>query len=220
MAPDVLAVLASAPDGAYAVDLNHRVVFWNAAAERILGYTAREAIGRLCYQVLEGVSESGESTCAPGCPAILLARSGSLAPYHRMLARCKDGRTKRVSVTHVLLPAENSTLTALVHIFHDATNEAVATRWTTRLSEDSPPARGEDVPVRHTPTRRESAPVLSPRELEVLRLLAQGFGTDAIAEKLVLSPITVRNYVNRILDKLDAHTRLEAVVAAALRTLL
>ncbi|MBI4310462.1 MAG: DNA-binding response regulator, partial [Chloroflexi bacterium] len=43
---------------------------------------------------------------------------------------------------------------------------------------------------------------------------------DAIAEKLVLSPITVRNYVNRILDKLDAHTRLEAVVAAALRTLL
>lgn len=52
---------------------------------------------------------------------------------------------------------------------------------------------------------------LTSRELEVLSLLAEGLSTEAIAERLVISVHTVRNHVQRIIMKLGAHSKLEAV---------
>lgn len=60
--------------------------------------------------------------------------------------------------------------------------------------------------------RNESG--LTPRECAVLELLAAGQGNAAIAARLQLSPKTVRNYVSRILDKIGAASRGEAIVAA------
>jgi DNA-binding NarL/FixJ family response regulator len=58
--------------------------------------------------------------------------------------------------------------------------------------------------------RRVNA-ALTARELEVLSLLAAGVRTDQIAAALVISPKTVRTHVERILGKLDVHSRAEAV---------
>jgi DNA-binding NarL/FixJ family response regulator len=55
---------------------------------------------------------------------------------------------------------------------------------------------------------------LSERELEVLRLLADGHNNRAIAAELVLSEGTVKNYVSSILDKLHAANRTHATVIA------
>jgi DNA-binding NarL/FixJ family response regulator len=55
---------------------------------------------------------------------------------------------------------------------------------------------------------------LTPREVEVLRLLAQGLSARDIAERLVLSLHTVRNYIRDVLLKLNAHSQLEAVAIA------
>jgi DNA-binding NarL/FixJ family response regulator len=55
---------------------------------------------------------------------------------------------------------------------------------------------------------------LSRRELEVLRLLAEGLGQAEIAERLVISPKTVSTHIERILAKLGAHSRAEAVALA------
>jgi NarL family two-component system response regulator LiaR len=55
---------------------------------------------------------------------------------------------------------------------------------------------------------------LSPRELEVLRLLARGLNNADIAGQLHLSEGTVRNYVSTILDKLDVADRTQAAVLA------
>jgi DNA-binding NarL/FixJ family response regulator len=55
---------------------------------------------------------------------------------------------------------------------------------------------------------------LTPRERDVLGLLAEGLGTGAIAEKLFISPKTVATHVQRILVKLDMHSRGEAVAFA------
>jgi len=55
---------------------------------------------------------------------------------------------------------------------------------------------------------------LTPRELEVLQLIAQGLTNNAIAEKLVLSPKTVRNQVSTIFSKLQVANRAEAIVLA------
>jgi PAS domain S-box-containing protein len=63
-------------------------------------------------------------------------------------------------------------------------------------------------------------PVLTRRENEVLRVMADGLSNQAIAERLSLSVNTIRNHVQIILDKLDAHSKLEAVVMATRRGLL
>jgi DNA-binding NarL/FixJ family response regulator len=57
-------------------------------------------------------------------------------------------------------------------------------------------------------------PELTPREREILDLLAKGMTNTAIAEKLVLSPKTIRNQVSNIFSKLQVATRSEAVIKA------
>jgi DNA-binding NarL/FixJ family response regulator len=57
-------------------------------------------------------------------------------------------------------------------------------------------------------------PDLTEREREVLRLIAQGLTNSAIAEQLVLSPKTVRNYITEIFSKLQVADRAQAIVRA------
>lgn len=59
-----------------------------------------------------------------------------------------------------------------------------------------------------------SGPRLSDRERQVLGLLAEGRSNRAIAEHLSLSEATVKGHVSRVLEKLGASSRLEAVVRA------
>jgi DNA-binding NarL/FixJ family response regulator len=58
------------------------------------------------------------------------------------------------------------------------------------------------------------APRLTEREMEVLRLVAQGLNNRDIAAKLFISENTVKNHIRNILDKLHLHSRMEAVVYA------
>jgi PAS domain S-box-containing protein len=55
---------------------------------------------------------------------------------------------------------------------------------------------------------------LTPRQMQILRLLAHGHSTHQIAGELHLAVETVRNHVRRLLRALDAHSRLEAVATA------
>lgn len=57
-------------------------------------------------------------------------------------------------------------------------------------------------------------PELTPREREILTWLAQGLTNSAIAERLVLSPKTVRNHVSNIFSKLQVAGRAEAIIRA------
>lgn len=62
---------------------------------------------------------------------------------------------------------------------------------------------------------KRSAPYLSeltPREFEVLDLIATGLNNDEIAEKLFISPKTVRNHINSIFSKLNVKNRAKAIV--------
>ncbi|HEY6730881.1 MAG TPA: response regulator transcription factor [Solirubrobacterales bacterium] len=61
---------------------------------------------------------------------------------------------------------------------------------------------------------RSGAKALSAREAEILGLLAQGLTGEEIAQRLVLSPETVRTHVRNAMGKLEARTRTEAVVKA------
>ena len=55
---------------------------------------------------------------------------------------------------------------------------------------------------------------LTDRELDVLRLVAEGFKDAEIAKKLNISPSTVKTHVSRIIEKMNARTRTDAAVKA------
>lgn len=63
-------------------------------------------------------------------------------------------------------------------------------------------------------------PRLTKREMEVLRLVAQGMNNRAIARELFISENTVKNHVRNILEKLHLHSRMEAVIYAVRERLL
>ena len=59
-----------------------------------------------------------------------------------------------------------------------------------------------------------SGPQLSPREAEVLELLAQGLSVAGIARRLFISESTAKTHISNIYDKLGAHNRASAMMAA------
>jgi PAS domain S-box-containing protein len=72
---------------------------------------------------------------------------------------------------------------------------------------------GQVVDVEEEPAHAPP-PHLTPRQVEVLRLLQRGASTEDIARELHLSTETVRNHIRHLLRALGVHTRLEAVAAA------
>ena len=67
----------------------------------------------------------------------------------------------------------------------------------------------------HRVSRRREGPAgLTPREVEVLRLLAQGMSNKETARRLVISPKTVANHVEHIYAKIGASTRATASLFA------
>ncbi len=70
--------------------------------------------------------------------------------------------------------------------------------------------------VEERPDHKPTAPLpqLTPRQVEVLRLLEQGRSTKQIAAELHLSTETVRNHIRRLFQALGVNSRLEAVAAA------
>jgi DNA-binding NarL/FixJ family response regulator len=64
------------------------------------------------------------------------------------------------------------------------------------------------------PTSNEALAELTPRETEVLQLVAEGLSNREIADRLVVSDETVKTHVSRVLTKLDLRDRTQAVVLA------
>jgi DNA-binding NarL/FixJ family response regulator len=64
------------------------------------------------------------------------------------------------------------------------------------------------------PPREVPAPKLTDREMQVLKLVARGMNNRDIAKELFISDNTVKNHVRNILEKLQIHSRMEAVMVA------
>jgi two-component system NarL family response regulator len=71
-----------------------------------------------------------------------------------------------------------------------------------------------------TDRQQVPSPRLTDRELEVLKLVAQGLNNREIAKRLFISENTVKNHVRNILEKLQLHSRMEAVMYAVREKLL
>jgi DNA-binding NarL/FixJ family response regulator len=83
-----------------------------------------------------------------------------------------------------------------------------------KLARQALRSRGATVPRGPRATTRANPADLTQRELEVLRLVAEGLRNAEVADQLVLSPRTVDHHVSAILRKLQVRTRGEAAAAA------
>lgn len=194
----IFEALQDADIGAYAVTLDQRIVFWNRSAEQILGHTSDEVLGRRCYEVLAGTrGDSLVPACINGCPSMGAIRSSEMPQVIEANLLRSTGDRLAASVTPMVVAGDGENAPVLVHLFRSAPEAA-------EDSSDRPAAS-------RRPARRG---VLAPREMEVLRLVAQGRSTQQIADELEISPHTVRNHVRHFRRKLDARTKLDAVMTA------
>jgi PAS domain S-box-containing protein len=204
---DLEQALARAGDGAFAVGPEGRVVLWNRAAEKILGWSGREVMGRPCCDVFVGVDDHGNRLCYQGCHVMSLVKLGEPVQHFDMQTRTKAGRPVWLDMSILEAPSSGPGGALAIHLFRDVT----ANRELLRLVHER----------LHAPSAPpDQTTALTRRELEVLRLMASGANTKALAERLHVSPATIRNHAQNIFAKLGVHSRLEAVAYATRHRLL
>ena len=207
-------LLESASFGAYAVSLDQRILFWNRAAERILGHSSRETVGRMCHEVMGDAGSGGLTPeCAAGCSSMRYVRAGLIPPPTRVRMLCSSGELKWVLITTAIISGVLKGAPLLVYLFEEGGE--VEDSATAQVSIwDAHERRNAGVTADHGEAHqapRETS-TLSRRELEVLRLVALGWNTLRIAAQLGISRHTVRNHIRNLRNKLGASTKLDAVL--------
>lgn len=198
-------ISARTADAVFVVSPDLRVVYWDPRAEELTGLLAEEMVGRPCHESLRGECEGGGRVCARGCPVMALARAGHAVPSYDMRIETRVGGKRWVNVSVLCVDAEEGPY--LVHMLRDAqgAHEALEmARDLVRLSS------GGGVGAR----QKAEAPDLTPRQAEVLALLAGGRSAREIGGELYLSQATVRNHIRALLLALGAHSQLEALARA------
>jgi DNA-binding NarL/FixJ family response regulator len=136
-----------------------------------------------------------------------LVKMGDPVQSFDMQTRTKVGRPIWLNVSIIVMPnGSGGPLT--VHLFRDVTATKELLNVVSERFSAPPPAAPE------------GNGDLTRREIEILRLVAGGESTKAVAERLHVSPATVRNHVQNILGKLGVHSRLQAVAYATTHRLL
>jgi PAS domain S-box-containing protein len=194
MASNTHSMIFATGEPAYAVNRDGTIVAWNAAASRAFGYRSPQAVGRKCWELLQGQDTFGNQYCAERCPMREMAAQQKAVNRCQMIFRTAGEERQRFTVTTLVL--FDSREATLIHLCR---------RQPAEPREDRTPA------AMHEQGLGEGLGVLTPRERQVLDHLSAGHTTREIATLLSISVPTVRSHVERILHKLHAHSRLEAV---------
>jgi PAS domain S-box-containing protein len=203
--------LNASPDPIFATDRQNRIVFWNEKAQLLLGHEVGEAMGASCAEILQGCDVFDNRYCTEHCAVVQIASRGETVRHFDLRLATRDRGTVLVDVTVLHIPLGEPGRFLLVHVMRPSGREdearaaAAPPRTTLEAARVSPDARA----------RR-----LSPREVEVLGMMAAGHPTPAIAARLHISHLTARNHIQNILDKLEVHSKTEAVAFAFQKHLL
>lgn len=222
----VSAMLQRTSDGAMLINEAGNVVLWNKAAERLFGVCASEVIGRPCHEVMRGETLAGHPFCSSSCVVGHRLGCGRGVRNFDIQTRTKDGKAIWLNVSSLPVPSRKPGRFLVAHLFRDITARQKALGLAEELYTMLTPPRGRGHPVAETlrgqTTERwvDTMPAvpaqlpLSEREKEILRGLATGKNGKEIADTLCISPVTVRNHIQHILEKLGAHSRLQALAIA------
>jgi len=187
--------LSSTSEPAYAVNQDGLIVAWNKSAETAFGYTATQAVGRKCWDLLAGQDVFDNRYCCQGCPIREMAFCHEPIKGSTLTMKTAMQERRKYDICMLLVCDSNGT-ELLVHLCHPA--------------RDAADARPGAALAGRTPVR-SGRRALTPREVEVLALLADGLETREIASELCISVATSRNHLQHVLRKLRAHSRVAAI---------
>jgi len=111
-----LQLFANAGDGVFAVDQEQRILFWNDLAQQTLGHSPQEAIGKYCWELLNGQNESGLQICCPDCPVIQRIRKKLPVEPFDLFVKHRTGQTIKLNISSIGLPSNGDEITGLIHI--------------------------------------------------------------------------------------------------------
>ena len=209
------AALDAIDEGVLVQDSDTQVVYANRAASELLGMDREELRGRSELPTpRECRSESGEALPErrPGAEAL---RTGRPQRPRVMGLERPDGGMRWVRVS--ARPIGRSVLTSLLDVTALRNAEADAATLASRLSGDRKARRAGASGNGNGNGHKAGKGVLSPREHQVVELLASGKTGEEVAERLGISPATVRVHVRNATAKLGASTRTQAVAIAVAR---
>ena len=206
-------MLSEAGDAAFVVDESGSIRFWNRSAERLLGYTTAETLGRSCFDLLAGCDSAGLQTCTGDCAALELCRRNSSFTAFDLQVKTASDERKWVSVSLILARTRGGPL--LIHLLRDVDARRHLENLTKEIAVHVGQLTGQEAERILQPARaRPPAVPLTAQEVRILQLISLGHSTASMSRELEVSPTTVRNHVQNILRKLRAHTRIEAVMRA------
>ena len=193
----VLETLALSEDAIFVIDDRRRIVFWNQGMQRLLGFSHDEVAGRSCSSALAGTDSFGNRYCSDSCPVLFIARRGETVRQYRMNYRSKSGPFVPLDISVVRFVLRVSKRLLLAHVVRRSEDVAMTAPEPPQM----PAGVHADVRVRN----------LTSREIEILSRLAQGQSASTIAHELAISPLTARNHIQHVFEKLEVHSRSEAV---------
>ncbi|MEU9011343.1 response regulator transcription factor [Streptomyces sp. NPDC048479] len=168
--------------------------------------------GGRAVAVARAVSDNGEEGVVDGISLVAGVRSGHLAVRTVVLAEKDDPRRAALALQAGASGwvAKDCSLQRLLAVI----------RGVLRDETHLPPAlltgvlRELTAARKHRTESEQLVESLTPREREVLRCMVAGLGRKAVAERLFLSPHTVRTHMQNVLGKLGVHSTLAAVALA------
>ena len=179
---------------------DQKILHLNPRAEELLGITDGEARGFPCHQVIGGRDKAGRRTCREQCEVICWARAGREVEPRQMQLQGASGETRWLRLLSIPLRMDSMDDPGLV--------ECVLSEVRTHRMEEY---------LRHVIERHSRSdasgtrPALTPREDEIMKLLARDLDLPAIASALHVSYATIRNHVQHILAKFHVHSIAAAV---------
>ena len=217
---EVLDVLAQSETPALATDIGGHVVFWNRAAEKLLGRPTNQVLGRRCYDVLGGRDVFGNRFCHENCSVLSMSRKGEPVQAFEIVLASTPKQEQMLNISVLRIPGTRPDTFTLVHMLQPIDRNGRLARALERLGarpESHGNGNGNGASAQAPaagPVSLSRVPPLTEREREILRWVAAGLQNKEIAQKLGISLATVRNHIHNILEKLDVHSKLEAVSLA------
>ena len=189
---------------------------WSRNAEQLLGLSQDQVLSKNCADILAGRDGAGCAVCSSDCHVLELARRQETIAAYDLHAVTGSGERKWINVSVIVAHVKSGPSPLTVHLMRDIEErknvENLTREIMVRVGELT--GRQADDVLRRGPARRPPVD-LTPREHAILRFLSLGQNTKDISTDLHISTATVRNHVQRILKKLQCHTRLAAVMQAA-----
>jgi PAS domain S-box-containing protein len=192
--PTHAAVLDHVDLAIVSTDVDGLVTTWNTRAVALYGWQASEAIGR---SIVELLVAPGEEQLVDEIRRTL---SAGKTWQGSMRLKRRDGSLLKAFVKNSPLRNGEGRIHGIVGVSIELTDPELISA-----------IRAAGIASSRAGGRQRT---LSPREREILGMLARGLTGEQIAERLVLSPETIRTHIRNAREKLGASTRVEAVTIA------